>query len=198
VAPPRRSERLPYTVDSLTDVAVNLFMARGYDATRMEHIANAANISKSSVYHHVTGKEDLLRRALDRALGTLWAVFDEPESRAGDPLTRLVHIMRQTMSAQVRLQPEMLLLLRIRGNTATEKWALDERAKFQERCTELVRAAQEQGQLRAGPDPALLVHLAFSMSNSVVEWFRPDGTWSHREVVDAVLEVMLDGTRPHG
>jgi hypothetical protein len=89
------------------------------------------------------------------------------------------------------------LLLRIRGNTATEKWALDERAKFQERCTELVRAAQEQGQLRAGTDPALLVHLAFSMSNSVVEWFRPDGTWSHREVVDAVLEVMLDGTRPH-
>src|SRR5882757_3458405 len=165
-------------------------MARGYDATRMEHIANAANISKSSVYHHVTGKEDLLRRALDRALGTLWAVFDEPESKEGDPLTRLVHIMRQTMSAQVRLQPEMLLLLRIRGNTATEKWALDERANFQERCTKLVRAAQEQGQLRAGPDPALLVHLAFSMSNSVVEWFRPDGTWSHREVVDAVLEVM--------
>ncbi|HTK61621.1 MAG TPA: TetR/AcrR family transcriptional regulator [Pseudonocardia sp.] len=197
MAPPRRSERLPYTVDTLTDVAVGLFTTRGYDATRVEHIAKAANISKSSVYHHVSGKEDLLRQALERAVRGLWAVFDEPGAREGDPLARLIHIMRETMAVQLRLQPEMALLLRIRGNTATERWALEERDKLQRRCTDLVAEAQAAGQLRTGRDPALLVHLAFSMSNSLVEWFRPDGTWSHREVVDALLEVMLDGTRPH-
>ncbi len=198
MAAPRRTERLPYTVDSLTDVAVGLFMTRGYDATRVEHIAKAANISKSSVYHHVTGKEELLRRALDRAVQALWAVFDEPNAREGDSLRRLVHIMRQTMAVQLRLQPEMMLLQRIRGNTDTERWALEQRHLLEQRCTELVAAAQDSGQLRTGTDPGLLVHLAFSMSNSVVEWFRPDGTWSHREVVDTVLEVMLDGTREHG
>ena len=198
MAPPRRSERLPYTVDTLTDVAVGLFTTRGYDATRVEHIAKAANISKSSVYHHVSGKEDLLRQALERVVRALWAVFDEPASREGDPLTRLIHIMRETMAVQLRLQPEMALLLRIHGNTATERWALEERESLQRRCTDLVAEAQAAGQLRTGRDPALLVHLAFSMSNSLVEWFRPDGTWSHREVVDALLELMLDGTRPHG
>ncbi len=184
-------------MDTLTDVAVGLFTTRGYDATRVEHIAKAANISKSSVYHHVTGKEDLLRQALERAVSALWAVFDQPDAQQGDPLTRLIFIMREMMAVQLRLQPEMALLLRIRGNTATEQWALGERMRLQQRCTDMVAEAQRAGQLRTGRDPALLVHLAFSMANSVVEWFRPDGTWSHREVVDALLELMLDGTRPH-
>jgi hypothetical protein len=89
----------------------------------------------------------------------------------------------------------MQLLMRVRGNTDTERWALDERQRLEQRCADLVRAAQGEGDLRDGRDAALLVHLAFSMTNSVVEWFRPDGTWSHREVVDTVLEVMLDGNR---
>src|SRR5438067_2313454 len=97
MAPPRRSERLPYSVDSLTDVAVGLFNTRGYDATRVEHIARAANISKSSVYHHVSGKDELLRRALERAVSALWAVFDESAANEGDPLSRLIHVMREMM-----------------------------------------------------------------------------------------------------
>src|ERR1700710_306773 len=115
MAPPRRSERLPYTVDTLTDVAVGLFTTRGYDATRVEHIAKAANISKSSVYHHVSGKEDLLRQDLERAVRALWAVFDEPDSRVGDPVARVNPNMGEAMSGQLRLQPEMALLLRIHG-----------------------------------------------------------------------------------
>jgi hypothetical protein len=72
-----------------------------------------------------------------------------------------------------------------------------EQRRFEEIITKLVAEAQDEGQLRPNLDTTLIVHLAFSMSDSVVEWFRPDGTWSHREVVDTVLEVMLDGTRPH-
>ncbi|GAA5175956.1 TetR/AcrR family transcriptional regulator [Pseudonocardia eucalypti] len=195
MAPPKRSERAPYTLDSLTDVAVRIFTERGYDATRMEHIARAANISKSSVYHHVTGKEDFLRHAAGRALGALWAVLEQPESNEGDELARLVHIMRQIMAAQLRLQAEMSLLQRVQGNTPTERWARAERARFSEHIAGLVGAAQAAGHLLSGHDPALLVHLVFSMADSVVEWFRPDGTWSHRQVVDTVIEVMLDGTR---
>lgn len=196
MAAPRRSDRRPYTVDSLTDVAIPLFIARGYDATRIEHIAKAANISQSSLYHHVRGKEDLLKCALDRAVDAAWAILDESESRGGDALTRLVHIMRRLMTEQLRLQPEMTLLHRLRGNTPTERWAIAETQRFEGTVAALVHEAQANGQLRKDLDSALMVHLAFGMSDSVVEWFRPDGTWSHRQVVDTILHVMLDGTRP--
>jgi len=197
VGAPRRSDRAPYTVESLTDVAIPLFITRGYDATRIEHIAKAANISQSSLYHHIRGKEDLLKCAVQRALTAIWNILDEPESSDGDPLSRLIHIMGRLMSEQLRLQPEMTLLHRLRGNTATEQWAVSEQQRFEGSVTGLVREAQQRGQLRPDLDTALIVHLAFSMSDAVVEWFRPDGTWSHRQIVDTVLEVMLDGTRPH-
>lgn len=197
MAPPRRSDRAPYTVDTLTDVAIPLFINRGYDATRIEHIAKAANISQSSLYHHIRGKEDLLKRALERALGAAWAILDEPASREGDALTRLSHIMRRLMTEQLRLQPEMTLLHRLRGNTPAERWAITENQRFEDTVAALVYEAQANSQLRTDLDAALMVHLAFGMSDSVVEWFRPDGTWSHRQVVDTILHVMLDGTRPH-
>jgi AcrR family transcriptional regulator len=197
VAPPRRSDRQPYTVDSLTDIAVALFITRGYDATRIEHIAKAANISQSSLYHHVRGKEDLLKRALERAVSTHWAILDEPASRdGGEAVTRLIHIMQRLMTEQLGLQPEMTLLHRARGNNRTEQWAIDEIRQFEGIVSDLVHEAQANGKLRADLDAGLMVHLAFGMTDSVVEWFRPDGTWSHRQVIDTLLAVMLDGTRP--
>ena len=54
---PRRDT---YTPETLLSVAVAVFNERGYDGTSMEHLSKAAGISKSSIYHHVVGKEELL------------------------------------------------------------------------------------------------------------------------------------------
>src|SRR4051794_3856312 len=112
--------RPAYDVDSLTDVAVTVFSARGYDATRMDHIARAANISKSSLYHHVSNKEELLAHALRRAVGSLTAILSEPAAREGRPRERMEYVIRLTIAAELRHLPEVSLLLRVRGNTEVE------------------------------------------------------------------------------
>ena len=71
-APPRRLERPArsrpgrpgYDLDSLLTVAVEVFNERGYDGTSMEDLSHRLGITKSAIYHHVSGKEDLLRLAL--------------------------------------------------------------------------------------------------------------------------------------
>src|ERR1700754_1731278 len=80
------ARRPVYDAASLLAVAVQEFNARGYDATSMEDLSRAAGITKSSFYHHVSGKEDLLRAALERALDGLFAVLDERHARAGRPV----------------------------------------------------------------------------------------------------------------
>src|SRR6267378_331054 len=52
-----RGERAAYTPQSLLAVAVEVFNQRGYDGTSMEDLAHATGITKSSIYHHVRGKE---------------------------------------------------------------------------------------------------------------------------------------------
>jgi len=187
--------RPAYDVDSLTDVAVAVFSARGYDATRMEHIARAANVSKSSLYHHVSNKEELLGHALRRAVGALTAILAEPGAREGRPRARLEYVVRRTIEAELRHLPEVSLLLQVRGNTDVERWALDERRRYQERLVELAAEAQTAGELRPGVDAALFVRLVLGMSNSLVDWYRPDGTWSTRQIADAVVDLVLPPAR---
>jgi AcrR family transcriptional regulator len=181
-------------VESLTDVAVAVFSARGYDATRMEHIARAANISKSSLYHHVANKEELLGHALRRAVGGLTAILREPGAQDGAPSARLEYVLRRTVETELQYLPEVSLLIRVRGNTAVERQALEERRRFQDRLAGLVAEAQAAGEIGDDIDAALFIRLALGMSNSLVDWYRPDGTWSTRQIADAVIALVMKPT----
>src|SRR4051812_49906316 len=74
---PRRRGRPGNDLDTVLAAAVRLFNARGYDATSMFDIAESLGITKSSVYHHINGKEHLLQLAVDRALDGLFEAADE-------------------------------------------------------------------------------------------------------------------------
>ena len=90
---PRVQRRDAYTVETLLAVTVRVFNERGYDGTSMEHLSKAAGISKSSIYHHVAGKEELLSRAVRRALDGLFGILDEEHANsepADSPFAALV------------------------------------------------------------------------------------------------------------
>jgi len=69
--------------------AVKVFNERGYDGTSMEDLSRELGITKSAIYHHVTGKEELLRLAVDRALDGLFAVLDEISAMEAPAIARL-------------------------------------------------------------------------------------------------------------
>jgi AcrR family transcriptional regulator len=190
---PKASVRQPYSLDTIVDIAVNEFLNRGYDGTSMDDLARAAGISKSSFYHHISGKEQLLRLGVSRALDALFAVLDEPEATGGAHVDRVRHILRRTADVIVDKTPEVALLIRVRGNTETERWALERRREFDRAVVKLVRQAVRNGDIRADVDPALLTRLLFGMVNSVVEWYQPGGRQTARQLADAVERVALTG-----
>jgi AcrR family transcriptional regulator len=187
----RRPSRGP---GSLLEVAVGEFLTRGYDATSMEDLSRAAGITKSSFYHHFSGKEALLRAALERALDGLFAILDEESARAGTPLQRLHHIVRGQVSVLVAELPYVTVLLRVRGNTESERWALARRREFDAHVAALVREAVEAGELRKGVEPALAARLLSGLVNSVVEWARPDRDLSG--LPDVVAQAAFEGILP--
>jgi AcrR family transcriptional regulator len=190
------ARRDTYTPESLLSVAVRVFNERGYDGTSMEHLSKAAGISKSSIYHHVSGKEELLRRAVSRALDGLFGILDEPPAREGRAVERLEYVVRRTVEVLTTELPYVTLLLRVRGNTGTERWALERRREFDHRVAELLRAAADDGDVRGDVEVRLATRLLFGMINSIVEWYRPDGRGTaEREVVDAVVRMAFAGLR---
>ncbi|GAA1922642.1 TetR/AcrR family transcriptional regulator [Streptomyces sodiiphilus] len=194
------TRRDTYTPQTLLEVAVEVFNERGYDGTSMEHLSRAAGISKSSIYHHVRGKEELLRRSVSHALDGLFAVLEEPAAREGRAVERLEHVVRRTAEVLMERLPYVTLLLRVRGNTATERWALERRREFDQRVAALLKQAAADGDLRAEVDARLATRLLFGMINSIVEWYRPQrgDSAAAEEVADAVVTMAFAGLRRHG
>ena len=191
-----RGRRAPYSLDELLGVVAQEFLERGYDATSMEDLSRATGRTKSSIYHHVSGKEELLRLAVARAITALFAVLDEPGAQAGRAVERLEHVVRGSARVLAAELPYVTLLLRVHGNTDAERWALQRRREFDARLTALVRAAVEEGDVRADLDPRLVTRLLFGMVNSLVDWLRPGGAHGQVQVEDAVVALAFDGLRP--
>jgi AcrR family transcriptional regulator len=193
-APARRRGRPGYDLDGVLSAAVRLFNERGYEATSMGDLAERLGITKSSIYHHVSSKQELLRMAMDRALDGLFEAADEVQAMGGPAIDRLELLIRRSVLVLASRLEFVTLLLRVRGNTAVEMEALLRRRVFDARVTELVALAKMEGDLRPDVDPAIAARLLFGMVNSLTEWYRPDrGTADG--LAETVAAIAFEGLR---
>ncbi|MDQ3280586.1 MAG: TetR/AcrR family transcriptional regulator [Acidobacteriota bacterium] len=70
-----QEERSEKSRQQILDSALKLFSHKGYGATSVRDIAEAANVSKGNVYHHFPDKETIFRALLDR----YFQVMSQPE-----------------------------------------------------------------------------------------------------------------------
>jgi AcrR family transcriptional regulator len=68
------------TRDRLLFEAQRLFRDRGYAATSLEQIAEAASVTKGAIYGHFSSKEDLLISAIEAAPIPAWATAMNDQS----------------------------------------------------------------------------------------------------------------------
>jgi len=187
------THRRAYDAEALLDVAVRVFNERGYDGTSMDDVARAAGITKASIYYHVSGKEELLERGIRRGLDALFSMLDEPGATNGPADSRLRYVLVRTVEIMSDRLPEVALLLRVRGNTPVEEWALEQRRTFTRRIAALVQAAILEGALRADLDAGLVARLLFGTVNSIVEWYRRDGRLGPDDIAAAIEAMVFDG-----
>jgi AcrR family transcriptional regulator len=192
---PTRQRRRGHDPESVLAIAVGVFNERGYDGTSMEDLAKALGVTKSAIYYHVPGKEQLLGRALDRALDGLFTLIGDERATSGPAIDRLEWVVRQCVRTLVDRLPYVTLLLRVRGNSATEQGALDRRREFDAFVHHLVGQAAAEGGIRPDLDPALVTKLLFGAVSSIAEWDRPASGGSADDLADMLVTMMFDGLR---
>jgi AcrR family transcriptional regulator len=193
-----RAGRNAYDLAAVLDIAVAAFNEYGYEATSMGILAERLGTSKSAIYYHVTSKEDLLKLALDRALGGLEGVLREPGATTGDAEDRLRFVLRGAVHVLVDELPYVTLLLRLRGNTDVERHALERRRAFNHSVAVLVDEARAARTLRSDVDAGTTTRLLFGMINSIVEWYKPGGAISPDQLAEDVITVAFNGLGHQG
>jgi TetR/AcrR family transcriptional repressor of mexJK operon len=107
---------------AIIEVAMRLFLERGYQSVPTELIAKEAGVSKSTLYAHYSGKDKLFEEIVTRQTTEFCARIDIPTIYSGDPQKSLETValklvwlfqekkstaMRRLLISEIRQFPEL-------------------------------------------------------------------------------------------
>jgi AcrR family transcriptional regulator len=152
--PGLRERKKQRTRDTIARVALELFAERGYDETTLEDIAEAADVSKRTIFSYYQSKEDILFHDEPRILLAI-----EQQLRSRPPGTTTVDALGDLL---VALVPDKGASIRKRIIGESEALRLSERARFGR--LEKVLAESLAQDLEAGPDDIRPILIAASVA----------------------------------
>ncbi len=188
-----KSENL--TREELMRVAARLFQHKGFRGTSMQDISTVLGIQKSSIYHYITGKEDLLREITRTTMNLLIRAGEEAALSALEPEEKLRRLIR----AHVRLTCEHLdlftvTLRELTPSNAASFWeeAVEARDRYESLLRGILEAGVAGGIFRNAPIP-LAGFALLGMVNWLIRWYKPEGSRNPGEIADILLDIFLNG-----
>ena len=186
---PRKTD--PRNLERVLETAAELFRSEGYDAAAMQQLADRLGIHKSSLYHYVDGKEDLLEQLTSSAQTTAEDDLVVAEQAGDNGFMVAVDLaIRQTLGDLGRTS----LVLRQKPGTPTGDAVVERRRNYDRRLSKLIRDAQGAGKIRDDINPMLLARLTMGMVSWLIEWYDPDRSrFDADEISAAVLALLQSG-----
>jgi AcrR family transcriptional regulator len=186
-----RSERRAH----LVVLAGELFAQKGYRATTVREIADAAGILSGSLYHHFDSKESIGDEILSSFINEVLADYRGAVASAGSPRAVIEQIVRSTSRTLARHRAALAML----QNDWSYFAALPRFAYLSKALREIERiwvtqleAGKESGLFRADLDSKLTYRLLRDVLWIPEQWRRTRG-YSTDQVVDAFLGILVDG-----
>jgi AcrR family transcriptional regulator len=193
------SQRELQSPEGIVEIATELFYRQGYDATSMQDIATAANINKSSLYHHIRGKAELLEAICSRAFATLNESLEQAEDSDTKPGQRVLLAYTGAVRTALADPRGTSIIIRLQGKTEVARRVQGWRRDYEQRLSSIVQVAQKAGDVRSDIDALMLARLVLGMVDWVVEWFEPrGGSYSAADVEAAVVAVAGYGLAGEG
>lgn len=182
------------TRDDILEAAAQVFRQKGFHGASMNDIAEAVNLQKASLYHHVSSKQEILFELLDRALELL--------------LERITPISTQSMPAEERLRLMIREYLQILAeNTDLSAVLLFEhrslegkqharhvpnRDKF-EALWRTVLADGVRSKKFLCENIPLTTRATLGIMNWTITWYRPNGDLTIDDIADQYSSLLLNG-----
>ena len=178
----------------LTRIAARLFAERGYLGTSLADLAEQLGIQKSSLYHHIASKEDLLWEVACEGAEAFHAALDAvpPEAPAAERIRLALRAHLAVVGEQLDIATVFVREWRYLEGERCEQFVA-ERRRYEGRIRDLFRDGVEGSQLRTDLDVATAALLFLSAANWAYTWLRPGADTA--ALADRLFAAMLDGMR---
>ena len=99
------------TRERILEVAETFLGERGYNGTRLHHIAERVGVQKASLFHYFRSKEELYRAVLEQSVGDTERMITRALESSGTPLERACQLVESWVDLAVAHPQRVKILL---------------------------------------------------------------------------------------
>ena len=173
--------------------AAELFARQGYHATSMNQLAEAAGLSKATLYHYYRDKDALLVHIADGHVSRLQALVAEVRALGLKPEPQMRELVRRIVEAYAGAQHAHRVL------TEDVKFlAPADRQRILDKEREVVAGfaaavAALRPELKQAALATPMTMLLFGMINWMFTWMKPEGALDYEALAPMVADLFLGG-----
>jgi len=184
----------------ILETAARLICEKGYEATSIQDIADAAGLTKAGLYHHIRSKEHLLLEIQNYGMD----VFEEKVLHAVLPIENPLERLQACMEKNILLvthgwSKEVTIILHEHATLTGEARAqINARKKRYVRFLESSFAEAIRDGLIRRVNPKVAAFAFLGMVLWVYKWFRPDGEIPAEKLAAEMIDLFFGGLETRG
>jgi AcrR family transcriptional regulator len=197
----RRERKKEETKRKIFETAIKLFADKGFEATTIDEIAEAADVAKGTFFNYFPRKESIIEFLAEEKLETVEEVAGVAEASASERLRRIFDALASAYEENADLSRTVMRSAMDRMCCPAEGGAWQ---RFEELSHQVIRDGQDSGEFKRGQDPNVVHGALVSCFVGSVVWWLGERAESHRhdlrnvtlcDVVRSLQSVVLDGVR---
>ena len=185
------------TREDILDAAAQVIRKKGFHAASMADIAQAVNLQKASLYHHVASKQEILLALLDRAIDMLTeriaplAAQTAQSAPADEKLRGMIHAYLQLMAENADLASVLLFEHRSLEPKQHARH-IPNRDRFEALWRDVILEGVNSKKFTCS-DPGLAARALLGTLNWTLTWYRPNGSMTIEEIADQITDLLFKG-----
>lgn len=176
--------------------AAVLIKEKGYDGTSMRDLASTIAMEASSLYNHISSKDQILKlicfdmaEKFDKGLAEVNDIYFNAEEKLHLAVKNHILILTENPDKSYVFINEWRKL-----DPSSLQEFIVLRDKYEQGISEILKNGEEEGLFNEG-DKKFAVLTILSSLNWIVEWYKPNGSMTAEQIANKLTDFILTGLR---
>jgi len=176
------------------ETALSLMKKKGYANTTVRDIASAVSMEAASLYNHIASKEDLLAQTcfdlaskFEKGILEVNDIYFDAKEKLRMAIDSHTEILTSNLNASYvflhewrNLSPDKLADFKLR------------RDSYEREFIEILKLGEREGTF-SEVDEKFVVITILSTLNATIEWYKPNGSLTPKQVAQKLSDFILNG-----